>query len=80
METLANRVAYSLGTSPQSREHLVHTLRSFYDTRSAVVHSGATRLAGEQERDHGDHRGEHQQLDTKRQNHLPFGEAARLSC
>jgi len=50
METLANRVAYSLGTSPQSREHLVHTLRSFYDTRSAVVHSGATRLAGEQER------------------------------
>src|ERR1700683_125254 len=44
IETLANRVAYSLGTSPQSREPLVQTFSEFYDTRSAVVHNGATRL------------------------------------
>jgi Apea-like HEPN len=50
IETLANRVAYSLGTSPQSRELLVETFTDFYDTRSKVVHSGATRLSVEQRR------------------------------
>jgi hypothetical protein len=47
--TLANRVAYSLGTSPQRRETLIRTFSDFYDTRSAVVHNGATRLTREQQ-------------------------------
>jgi Apea-like HEPN len=51
VETLANRVAYSLGTSPQSREQLVETFCEFYDTRSAIVHNGATRLSNEQQRE-----------------------------
>jgi hypothetical protein len=50
VETLANRVAYSLGSSPQTREQHVQALRSFYGTRSSVVHSGATRLGREEER------------------------------
>jgi hypothetical protein len=50
IETLANRVAYSLGTSPQSREQTARAFTKFYDTRSAVVHSGASRLTMEQQR------------------------------
>ena len=50
IETLANRVAYSLGTSPQSREQTARAFTEFYDTRSAVVHSGASRLTTEQQR------------------------------
>ena len=50
IETLANRVAYSLGTSPQGREQTARAFSDFYETRSAVVHSGATRLTREQQR------------------------------
>jgi hypothetical protein len=50
IETLANRVAYSLGTSPQSREQTARAFTQFYDTRSTVVHSGASRLTMEQQR------------------------------
>jgi hypothetical protein len=50
VETLANRVAYSLGTTPQDREQLTDSFLAFYGTRSKVVHSGATRLTSEQQR------------------------------
>jgi hypothetical protein len=52
-ETLANRVAYSLGTNPAEREELRGTFAAFYGTRSTVVHSGATRLTAEQMRQFG---------------------------
>jgi hypothetical protein len=42
--TLSNRVAYSLGKSPASREEYISEFLDFYGTRSIVVHSGATRL------------------------------------
>jgi hypothetical protein len=50
IETLANRVAYSLGTSPQSREQPARAFAEFYNTRSAVVHNGASRLTIDQQR------------------------------
>jgi hypothetical protein len=53
METLSNRVAYSLGTSPQNREQLIQMFLTFYSTRSRVVHSGATRLTAEQAQELG---------------------------
>jgi Apea-like HEPN len=43
-KTLSNRVAYSLGTSPGEREQLADEFEKFYDTRSKVVHTGASRL------------------------------------
>jgi hypothetical protein len=43
-KTLSNRVAYSLGRSAAGREELISQFLEFYDTRSIVVHSGATRL------------------------------------
>lgn len=50
VETLANRLAYALGKSPQFRESLRQWFTDFYDIRSKVVHSGASRLTGEQRR------------------------------
>jgi hypothetical protein len=47
-ETLANRVAYSLGSSPAQREDLRKNFAAFYGVRSKVVHSGATKLTPEQ--------------------------------
>lgn len=49
VETLANRVAYALGKTPQEREELIRGFMMFYDTRSRVVHSGASRLTREQQ-------------------------------
>jgi|HubBroStandDraft_4_1064222.scaffolds.fasta_scaffold15379_6 hypothetical protein len=49
VETLSNRVAYTLGTSPQAREELIDSFITFYGTRSKVVHSGASRLTREQQ-------------------------------
>jgi hypothetical protein len=43
-KTLSNRVAYSLGKSPGEREELANLFVDFYDTRSKVVHTGASRL------------------------------------
>ena len=48
VETLANRIAYTLGRTPQHREWLVESFTDFYDTRSKVVHNGASRLTNEQ--------------------------------
>jgi hypothetical protein len=50
-QTLSNRLAYALGQSPQQREFLRESFSNFYDVRSAVVHSGATRLTSEQKTD-----------------------------
>jgi len=47
-KTLSNRVAYSLGKSPLEREELADLFIKFYDTRSKVVHTGASRLNMEQ--------------------------------
>jgi hypothetical protein len=49
VETLANRVAYTLGKTPQEREELMNSFTTFYATRSKVVHSGASRLTREQQ-------------------------------
>ena len=46
--TLSNRVAYSLGKTHEQREDLRTFIHEFYDTRSRVVHRGATRLDGTQ--------------------------------
>lgn len=48
VETLANRLAYALGKTPQHREHLRKAFTDFYNIRSTVVHSGASRLTGYQ--------------------------------
>jgi hypothetical protein len=46
--TLANRLAYALGKSPQFRDSLLEWFTDFYDIRSDVVHNGASRLIGKQ--------------------------------
>jgi Apea-like HEPN len=48
VQTLANRFAYSLGRTPQSREFLRDWFEEFYEVRSQVVHNGASRLTGKQ--------------------------------
>lgn len=48
VETLSNRLAYALGKTPQHRDFLREKFTEFYGIRSAVVHSGASRLTGEQ--------------------------------
>jgi Apea-like HEPN len=45
VKTLSNRVAYSLGRSPQGRERFRSDFVEFYNMRSDVVHRGATRLS-----------------------------------
>ena len=47
VETLTNRIAYTLGRAPQERHLLSRQFRAFYKTRSKVVHSGASRLSGD---------------------------------
>jgi Apea-like HEPN len=49
--TLANRLAYALGKSPQFRESLREWFTDFYKNRSDVVHNGASRLTGKQRHD-----------------------------
>lgn len=44
-ETLANRVAYTLGKSPTARGNLYAGFREFYRRRSKIVHTGASRLS-----------------------------------
>lgn len=48
IETLTNRIAYTLGRAPQERHEFSRQFRKFYQTRSKVVHSGASRLSGEE--------------------------------
>jgi hypothetical protein len=46
--TLANRIAYSLGVTAAERTELMSFVHRFHDTRSSVVHRGASRLNGDQ--------------------------------
>jgi hypothetical protein len=50
VETLTNRIAYTLGRAPQERLLLAEEFREFYSTRSKVVHRGASRLTGPENR------------------------------
>jgi hypothetical protein len=48
VETIANRVAYSIGKSSGERAHLLKQFREFYNKRSGIVHNGSTRLSREE--------------------------------
>jgi hypothetical protein len=49
VETLCDRVSFALGQSVADREALHRKFEDFYDRRSAIVHTGVSRLGEDEE-------------------------------